>query len=122
MYGEHKAIDIADFEALFYRNCYTPWEFRFVRHDWGARNGAPTKTCALVRRSIMEGNGISVPYPQIPEMTQYRRSDPRYIAHRGWRALIVGLCNDNWLKPTPEIERLLGPIDYERARKGVACF
>lgn len=111
-------VEFADF---VWRNAYDPGRLRFIYSKWGDKyhNRAPEGTCSLVNGSMDEGLIYNVPHPQIPELTVID-PDTNRIAHRGWRGLVQLLLNDRVLKPTREVERLVGHKLFDQLRKGVA--
>lgn len=121
MEGMHRAIPISEFENIVYRNAYAPWDMRFYTSRWGRYNGAPANTCVLIKGDYANGDVRNVPVPEIPENTQLQH-DGIHIKHRGWRTLLKFLCQDRWIRPSPEVERLLGTRDFAEARKGLGCW
>lgn len=111
-------VEFADF---VWRNAYNPGRLRFIYSKWGDKyhNRAPEGTCSLVNGSMDEGLIYNVPHPQIPEHTVIDAATNR-IAHRGWRGLVQLLLTDRVLKPTREVERLLGHRLYEDMRKAAS--
>lgn len=112
-------MDTSDFVELAYRNAYQPANIRFLRNRWGAYHGLPTTICTMVVGDSADGNARNIPTPQIPEYTVDR--DDGEILHRGWKDLIVMMIRDRTLRPSRELEKILGKDLFDRARKGLGC-
>lgn len=135
MEGKKGPMWTDEFVELVHRNAYKP-NIRFICSRWGARQGAPASTCTLLagawlpvhvseeqRSYVVHKDHVgtyNVALSQIPEYTVEREDGE--IVHRGWRGLIQWLIADRVIRPSPEIERLVGTKDFEMMTRGLGCF
>jgi hypothetical protein len=135
MEGKSGPMWTDDFVDLVHRNKYKP-NIRFISSRWGERNRAPAGTCTLLVGAWLPSinteerktwrvhddhvGAYNVALSQIPEFTQVR--DDGEITHRGWKALLQILVNDRVIRPSREIEALLGTHQFEKTVRGLGCF
>lgn len=134
MEGKRGPMWTDEFVELVHRNAYKP-NIRFISSRWGARNGAPAGTCTLLVGAWLpvrntgerftptvhsdHVGAYNVALSQIPEYTVEREDGE--IVHRGWRGLLQCLIADRVIRPSREIEKLLGRKDYEMITRGLGC-
>ena len=119
MDGVHGPIYIGDFERIVERNAYAPWNLQFRTTRWGRVNGAPADTCTLIMGDWDSGDARNIPIPDIPE-NSIQLPNGR-VRHRGWRSLLKFMCQDRWIRPSKEIEELLGTKEFEQTIKHLGC-
>ena len=126
-------MDTSDLVEIVHRNAYRP-NIRWISHK-ASNTFSPPGTCTLlvgawlpmVKSESDYGQTVSddhvgayvVATPQIPDETQFKG---RYIKHRSWRALLRILVRDRVIRPSAEIERLLGPAEFEDCTRRLGCW
>lgn len=124
MDGHHGPLEISDLVELVARNAYRP-NVRWITSRWGPRNGAPTESATLLvgdwlfdsygnlKRDHETAYNVTTPF--IPE---YTIKDPETdrISAVGWRSFVIELVQDRVIRPSREVEKLLGRKECDDAR------
>jgi len=115
--GLDSYMTTGSFTDLIHKHKYRP-NIRFHVSRWGRYNNAPTETCTMSVGNINDGVGWNIPMPEIPRRTVVDPKTGR-VKHRGWATLLTFMLKYRVIRPSKEIEMLLGTQIFDTIRREV---
>lgn len=114
-------MPISEFVRIVQDNQNQHWGgVRVYSTRWGPRQGAPAGTCTMTFGDWEEGWWYNVPIPNVPEKGQSVKPHGKgKKLYEGWRTLLKDMVRSRLVRPTKELENVLGQNDLYKASQGV---